>query len=501
VPVSWDCDGFSSYAHEGKERVGAGLVAPAMSEHRFEPRAERSAAPRIVWLRRDLRLSDQPAFCAAAQQGPVIPVYVLDDERAGSRKLGSASRWWLHGSLESLGRDLARRGSRLILRRGDSVEQLVALARETGASGVDAIRHYEPWWRAAEEELAQHVVLNLHDGNYLAPPGLVTTNSGMPFKIYTPFARALTRLLPLRQPLDTPELYAPVAWPESDDLDAWQLRPTSPDWAAGFRKNWTPGEGEAAAQLDAFLDQVARYDEGRSLPSVDGSSRLSPHLHWGEISPTQVWHALEDQGGQGAQTYRGEILWRDYAQNVIQQFPRYPETSYRDTFAQFPWRDPQRSEAVAADLRAWQQGRTGYPIVDAGMRQLWAIGWMHNRVRMIAASFLIKHLLLDWRHGERWFWDTLVDADYANNGVNWQWVSGSGLDSSMFPRIMAPLSQSEKFHAAGYIREWVPELAFLSDADIHDPPEGKRPTAYPTKRIGHKEARERAMAAYRQAKS
>ena len=455
-------------------------------------------APRIVWLRRDLRLADQPAFHAAAAQGPVIAVFVLDDERAGDRRAGGASRWWLHGSLEALEKSLSRHRSRLILRRGDAVKHLVDLARETGASGIDAVRHYEPWWHAAEEDLAARLDLDLHDGNYLAPPGTATTGSGTPFKIYTPFARALARLLPLRDPLDEPHLRAPRSWPASDTLSDWKLLPDKPDWAAGFREAWRPGEAEAHAQLEDFLDRVGAYETDRNLPSIDGSSRLSPHLHWGEISPGQIWHALQGRRGAGVDTFRGELIWRDYGQNVIAQFPRYPEESYRETFARFAWRDPRRSKEAEADLRAWQRGRTGYPIVDAGMRQLWATGWMHNRVRMIAASFLIKHLLIDWRHGERWFWDTLVDADYANNGVNWQWVSGSGVDSNMFPRIMAPLAQSEKFAAAPYIREWVPELAGLSDGEIHDPVE--RPEGYPEKRIGHREARERALAAYGRAK-
>ena len=456
--------------------------------------------PRIVWLRRDLRLADQPAFCAAAEQGAVIPVYVLDEAIAADRRMGGASRWWLHGSLKALSDDLTSRGSRLILRRGDVIEQLTIVAQEAGASGIDAIRHYEPWWREAEEQLAQRLDLSLHEGNYLVPPGLVTTGSGQPFKIYTPFARALLRLLPLREPLDVPALTPPLAWPASDRLEDWKLLPERPDWAAGFRKSWVPGERAAHAQLDDFLDKAADYAEARNEPAVDGSSRLSPHLHWGEISPTQVWHALESVGGAGAETYRGEIIWRDYAQNVLYQCPRYPERNYRDTFDRFAWRDPNTDEAAAADLDAWRQGLTGYPIVDAGMRQLWATGWMHNRVRMIAASFLVKHLLIDWRLGARWFWDTLVDADYANNGVNWQWVSGSGVDSNMFPRIMAPLSQSVKFNAADYIREWVPELSALPDAEIHDPPESLRPASYPPKRLAHREARERALAAYRAAR-
>lgn len=454
-------------------------------------------APRLVWLRRDLRLADQPAFFAASEHGPVIPVYILDDERAGDRKLGGASRWWLHGSLADLDASLCEQGSRLILRRGDSVAEIIKLVAETNATGIDAVRHYEPWWREAEAELASQIDLRLHDGNYLAPPGMVTTGSGQPFKIYTPFARALIPHLPLRDPLPPPKLTAPAKWPASDKLKEWSLLPDKHDWAAGFRDSWTPGEATAHALLEDFADRIMDYDEDRNKPSIDGSSRLSPHLHWGELSPTQVWHALESSHGKGADTFRGEIVWRDYAQNVIAQVPRYPEESYRETFARFPWRDPEKDESAASDLGAWQQGRTGYPIVDAGMRQLWSIGWMHNRVRMIAASFLIKHLLLDWRLGERWYWDTLVDADYGNNGVNWQWVSGSGVDSSMFPRIMAPLNQSEKFDAAGYIREWVPELAGLSDSEIHDPSDANRPGAYPDKLIGHKEARDRALAAYR----
>ncbi len=243
--------------------------------------------------------------------------------------------------------------------------------------------------------------------------------------------------------------------------------------------------------MDAFVDAAGNYDETRNLPSIEGSSRLSPHLHFGELSPAYVWHRLADAGGS-VEVFLGEIGWRDYAQNVILQFPEYGSRNARDRFDALDWR---RSDK---DLAAWQRGRTGYPIVDAGMRQLWATGWMHNRVRMIAASFLIKHLLIDWRKGEQWFWDTLVDADYASNAVNWQWVAGTGIDSNMFSRIMAPLSQSEKFDAAGYIRTWVPELADLPDDAIHDPDAaGCRPDAYPAKIIGHREGRERALAAMR----
>ena len=456
-------------------------------------------APVIVWLRRDLRLADQPAFHAAAAAGPVIPVYVLDDETAKHRKLGGASRWWLHHSLAALDRDLRRLGSRLILRRGKCEDVLPAIAAETGAREVHALRHHEPWWRNAERAVGKALDLHLHDGNYLTTPASLLTGGGNPYRIFTPFWRALEQEMPPPEPLPAPELAAPAKWPASDKLAEWTLLPTKPDWAGGFRDAWRVGEAAAHEQLDDFLHRVGDYETARNLPSIDGSSRLSPHLHFGALSPRQVWHALDGHRGIGVQSFRRELGWRDFAQGIIAQFPDYGERGFREEYDRLPWRDPARNKGAAADLAAWQHGRTGYPIVDAGMRQLWATGWMHNRVRMIAASFLIKHLLIDWRHGERWFWDTLVDADNANNSVNWQWVSGSGVDASLFSRIMAPLVQSPKFAAAGYIREWVPELADLSDDDIHDPV--FRPTGYPQPVIGHREARERALAAYRTLKS
>ena len=461
------------------------------------------ASPQIVWLRRDLRLADNPALYAAAQAGPIIPVFVLDDERTGDRKYGGASRWWLHHSLESLAKSFGRHNASLILRGGDSVDILADLAVKTGASAIHANRHYEPWWRKAQGDLKTALPegcdLELHDGNYLMPPGTATTGSGDPYKIYTPFSRTMRDLMPPRDDLPAPETISqPGDLPPSDDLADWSLLPTNPDWSTEMAKFWSIGEDAARERLDWWADHVGEYDEGRNLPSVGQTSQMSPHLHWGEISPVQIWHRMKDKRSDGWRTYESELIWRDYAQNILCQFPRYPEESYRDAIDDSKlWRNPNRGHVIQEELEAWQYGRTGYPIVDAGMRQLWAIGWMHNRVRMIAASFLIKHLLIDWRHGERWFWDTLVDADYASNGTNWQWVAGTGVDSNMFPRIMAPLSQSEKFDAAGYIREWVPELADLPDSEIHNPSDKCRPSDYPAKIIGHKEARERALEAYR----
>lgn len=448
-------------------------------------------APSILWLRRGLRLADQAALVAACAAGPVIPVYVLDDDTPRHRRMGGASRWWLHHSLTSLAAALEARGSRLILRRGRCEEVLASLAKETGACEAHALHHYEPWWRNAERAVARLLNLHLHHGNYLAPPGSVVTGSGTPFKIYTPFWRALCERMPPAPPLPSPaSIPAPSEWPASDRLDDWGLLPVKPDWAAGFRDDWTPGEGGALERLATFGNRAARYEQRRNLPAVEGTSRLSAHLHFGEISPATIWHAVAEAGGSVA-TFLGEIGWRDYAQNVILQLPDYGSRNARETYDGFPWRAGREADA---DLAAWQQGRTGYPIVDAGMRQLWVTGWMHNRVRMIAASFLIKHLLIDWRRGEEWFWDTLVDADYGSNAVNWQWSAGTGVDSNMFVRIMAPLSQSEKFDAAGYIRQWVPELAHLSDAEIHDP--ALPVCGYPRKMVPHAEGRARALAAH-----
>jgi len=453
-------------------------------------------SPVLLWLRRDLRLSDQPALHAACASGaPVIPVYVLDDETPKHRAMGGASRWWLHHALAGMDAGLREKGSRLVLRRGRSDAVLAELAEQVGAREVHALAHYEPWWRNAERAVAKRLDLRLHDGNYLAPPGSVLTGAGTSYRIFTPFWRALRERMPPPEPLRAPaRIAAPADWPDSEPLADWGLLPTKPDWAAGFAGEWTPGEAGARAGLDDFVDEVGRYEQGRNLPAIEGTSRLSPHMHFGEISPGAVWHRLAGQGG--CETFLSEIAWRDFAQNLILQFPDYASRNGRAQYDALPWRD---GAEARRDLRAWQRGRTGYPIVDAGMRQLWATGWMHNRVRMIAASFLIKHLLIDWCEGERWFWDTLVDADYGNNATNWQWSAGTGVDANLFVRIMAPLSQSAKFDAGDYIRRWVPELAGLSDQAIHDPV--ARPRGYPQPLIGHAEGRARALAAHARMKS
>ncbi|RDE05192.1 cryptochrome/photolyase family protein [Sphingomonas aracearum] len=449
----------------------------------------------LLWLRQDLRLSDHPALLAAVEEGAVIPVYVLDDETPGEWRIGGAQRWWLHGSLAALDERLRERGSRLILRRGACAQVLRDLAAETGATVIHALRHYEPWWRDAERALGDR--LCLHDGNHLAPPERVTTAAGAPFRIYGSFWKALAAHLPPEAPHAAPEhVPAPETWPASDTLEEWRLLPTRPNWAAAFGEDWTPGEEEALRKAESFALQVDVYEKERNLPARQGTSRLSPHLHFGEISPRRIWAAVE--GRADADKFRKELAWRDFTQGLVLALPDYGTRPGRARFEHFPFRT---GRAAEADLAAWKQGRTGYPIVDAGMRQLWVSGWMHNRVRMIAASFLVKHLLIEWREGERWFWDTLIDADYGNNAVNWQWIAGSGVDANMWGRIMAPLAQSEKFGAGDYIRRWVPELANVPDPAIHDPDEaGCRPADYPPKIIGHREARARALEAGRKAR-
>lgn len=449
------------------------------------------AGPSLVWLRQDLRLHDQPALMAAAGEGAVVPVYVLDDESPGRWKIGAAQRWWLHYSLERLDEDLRRIGSRLILRRGRAEEELARLVEETRAVRVHACRHFEPWWREAEEKVGRALELVLHDGSVLAPPERVRTGSGTPYKIYTPWWRALQEELPPARPVEAPKsLVAPSRWPRSDVLGSWKLLPTRPDWAKGFGEEWTPGEAGAIDRLEDFAGRAGDYRARRDRPGDEGTSRFSPHLHFGELSPRQIWAGLPDRAGE---KFRKELAWRDFSQGVMLTQPEIGEKAGRPALADFPWRE---GEAADRDFEAWTRGRTGYPIVDAGMRQLWATGWMHNRVRMIVASFLVKHLLIDWRRGATCFWDTLVDADYGNNSQNWQWIAGTGIDSQPFGRIMAPIVQSRKFGAGDYIRRWVAELERLDDDRIHEPGED-RPGDYPEPLIGHKEGRERALAAMR----
>lgn len=433
------------------------------------------AAPAIVWFRRDLRLADNPALAAAMATGaPVLPVYVFDEDLEG-RRIGGAARWWLDKSLRALDADLRTKGSRLVLRRGDAEAELGRLVRDSGARVVFWNRLVEPGPAARDRRLrddlaGQGIESREFDAALLLPPGALTTTTGGPYRVFTPFARALRSRLGALDLLPAPErLAAPEAWPASDDLDAWSLHPDAPDWSIGF--DWVPGEAAALARLEAFLDRgLSDYPQERETPGVDGSSRQSPHLHWGEISPARIYLGARgaaeagEAGDAAAEKLIGELCWRDFCANLLHHFPTLPTRSFRPEFEAFPWRDD------PAGLDAWRRGRTGYPIVDAGMRQLWTTGWMHNRVRMIVASFLVKDLRIHWRAGEAWFWDTLVDADQASNAANWQWVAGSGADAAPYFRIFNPVLQDQRFDAEGtYVRRWIPELSGLPDRWLHAP--------------------------------
>jgi deoxyribodipyrimidine photo-lyase len=470
-----------------------------------------TGAPVIWWVRQDLRLCDNAALSAALATGaPVLPVFVLDDDSAGAWAPGGASRWWLHGSLAALSAALAARGAPLVLRRGDSRKVIPALAEETGAQAVFAGRMYEPWARQRDRDVAallseRGVRIEGFRTALLFEPWEIRTTTGGPYGVYTPFSRACFTASAPAQPTPPPaRIPAPASVPASDRLEDWQLRPSRPDWAGGLREAWQPGEAGASARLEAFLaSALHRYESLRNRPDLPGTSCLSPHLHWGEISPASVWHAAVASGaaqGASVEAFLRELLWREFSHHLLWHRPEMPEAPLKPAFAAFPWRnDP-------AALRAWQKGRTGYPIVDAGMRQLWHSGWMHNRVRMITASFLVKHLLIPWQEGAAWFWDTLVDADLAANSASWQWVAGCGADAAPYFRIFNPILQGAKFDPEGnYVRRWVPELARLPADLIHRPWEAQ-PLAlaeagvtlgrtYPWPIVEHAAARARALAA------
>uniref|UniRef100_UPI0004100937 cryptochrome/photolyase family protein n=1 Tax=Rubritepida flocculans TaxID=182403 RepID=UPI0004100937 len=465
--------------------------------------------PRLVWFRQDLRIADNPALAAAAE-GPLLCVYVLDDAAAGRWAHGGAQRWWLHHSLAALERALAARGAALHLARGSAREIIPRLAAAIGAGEVHAGRLTEPWARARDEAVhraleAEGRRLVLHTSSLLHEPHRIRTGQGRPYSVYTPFARALFALGEPPPPLPAPArlLPAPGA-PEGLPLAALGLIPAPPipEWWREFPAHWTPGEAGAAERLARFARAaLPAYGARRNTPGVEGTSGLSPHLRFGELSPRQVWHAARAAGARGEDAFLKEILWREFAHHLLWHRPDMPEQPLQQGFARFPWRPD------AALLRAWRRGRTGYPIVDAGMRQLWRMGWMHNRVRMIAGSLLVKHLLQPWQEGAAWFWDTLLDGDLASNSASWQWVAGCGADAAPYFRVFNPVLQGEKFDTDGaYVRRWVPELARLPDRFLHKPweaPEAVLRAAgvalgrdYPRPVIQHGEGRARALAAY-----
>jgi deoxyribodipyrimidine photo-lyase len=446
-------------------------------------------SPSIVWFRDDLRLADHPALRAALDRGePVIGLYVLDEESDGIRPLGGAARWWLHHSLASLAERLAERGSRLILRRGRAERIVRDMVEDTGAGAVFWNRRYGGPERAVDAALKS----GLRDGgvevasfaaSVLFEPWTVTTGSGTKFSVYSPFWRACLASPPPRAPLPEPrEVPGAGRYPGSDDLADWALLPTAPDWAQGLRDTWEPGEPAATQRLREFLDEdLGHYDDARDRPAAGATSLLSPRLRWGELSPHTVWHAAVD--APGASGFLSEIGWREFAWHTLYHSPDLATQNLRREFDAFPW---PRLKPTA--LSAWQQGQTGYAIVDAGMRELWTTGYMHNRVRMITASFLIKNLMIDWRHGEEWFWDTLVDADGASNPFNWQWVAGSGADAAPYFRVFNPELQADKFDKGrDYIGRWAPD---------HTDAAGQPPTPM----VDLKATRQNALAAYEKVK-
>jgi deoxyribodipyrimidine photo-lyase len=428
--------------------------------------------PAIVWFRDDLRIADNPALSAAAGSGlPLVCVYVWDEDSPGVRPPGGAARWWLHHSLTALAADLERLGVSLTILRGPAEQVIGDLVETTEAAAIYWNRRYGEAERNADEAVkssarARGLDATSSGAGLLFEPWTIHTGSGTPFSVFTAFWRACLAAPAPRKPMAAPDALTPG--PRLDDnsgrrmpvvgLDELGLLPGHPDWAGGLRETWAPGERSARATLDRFLaDGIADYWRDRDTLGVDATSRLSPHLRWGEISPHTVWHATAaartTANADGAAAFLSELGWREFAYHTLFQRPAMATENIRDEFDGFPW-PPLHPQS----LHAWQRGRTGIPLVDAGMRELWHTGTMHNRVRMVVASFLTKNLLIDWRLGEQWFWDTLVDADPASNPFNWQWVAGSGADAAPYFRVFNPELQREKFDShVDYVRRWVPE--------------------------------------------
>jgi deoxyribodipyrimidine photo-lyase len=478
--------------------------------------ASTSPSPLIVWFRDDLRVSDHPALDTAAKASartgaPVICLYVLDE--AGERPLGGAARWWLAQSLRSLQGSLATTGSSLVLRKGPAARVIAELVRETGAVEVfwNEIAHAPD--QAAADRLAADleaigIASRSFPGDLLISPVDIRNKEGRGLRVFTPFWKRVLTLGPPPEPLPAPKELGSAPGIASDGLEDWRLEPSRPDWAAGLRETWTPGEKSARARLKAFLKTgLVGYSIDRDRPDRAGTSGLSAHLRFGELSPRQIWHAARFAADERpelsghVEKFLSELGWREFCRHLLYDVPDLATRNLQPSFDAFPW---QRDDKA---LAAWQRGQTGYPIVDAGMRELWHTGVMHNRVRMVVASFLVKHLLIDWREGEKWFWDTLVDADPGSNPANWQWVAGSGADAAPYFRVFNPILQGEKFDPDGvYVRRWVPELTGLPNKLIHQPWSAaplelaaagvELGKTYPRPIVDHRAGRERALAAY-----
>jgi deoxyribodipyrimidine photo-lyase len=477
----------------------------------------------LVWFHNDLRLADHPALTRAVDRStPVIPVFIWAPEEEGDWPPGGAHRWWLHHSLDALAERLERKSSHLLLRTGPSLDTLRDLIDATEADAVYWNTRYAPALRERDQEIADAlrddgIEVKTFASRILHDPDALRTQSGGPYHVYTPFLNKFRETVEVGEPLPVPRMgprFAPSSWPDSLDLDALDLLSAAQDGVdrtEQFDEVWTPGEHGAHRRLHQFLDQhIIDYDDARDRPDKDGTSMLSPHLHWGEISPRQVWQRTQNWVRNGsmreaADAFLSEVIWREFAYHILYHYPTLPTEPLKEKFSDFNWQ--QDDDA----LDRWKRGQTGYPIVDAGMRQLYQIGWMHNRVRMIVGSFLTKDLRIPWQEGERWFWDTLVDGDLANNSLNWQWVAGCGPDAQPFFRIFNPVSQGEKHDPEGaYVRKWVPELKDLPNEYIHHPwdaPDEVLEEAgvaldedYPEPMVDHSEAREQALAAYQKVK-
>jgi len=491
-------------------RIAGGERETAAGQDLSSPGAD------IVWLRDDFRLDDQPAI-DAAQSHPALYVYVHDDSARNGRPLGGAARWRLAQSLQSFAKRLAARGARLDIVSGEADRTILALARAAKAHRVVWTRRYEAVSIALDgsvkTSLREHGVVALSfNGRLMREPWEVAKPDGAPSGSFSAFWRRHRALPALPAPSPAQDRLMQAPWPEDAPqrvtIEALRLTPVKPDWSGELALGETPGEEGALATLASFVDSgLASYAEGRDLTAREATSRLSAHLRFGEISPRRIAVAVEAAAAAqpallgDAEKYLAELGWRDFAAALLYRHPNLATRPLRAQFERFPWRDDDTG------FRAWARGLTGYPIVDAGMRQLWRTGYMHNRVRMIAASFLIKHLLIDWRRGEQWFWDTLADADPASNPLNWQWVAGSGADAAPFFRIFNPMLQAEKFDPDGaYTRRWVPELARLEALDIHAPWRASSDAlnragivlgkTYPTPIVDHAQARARALAVF-----
>ena len=467
----------------------------------------------IVWFRQDLRIADNPALRAAAKVGSVLPVYIWAPEEEGNWAPGSASRWWLHRSLESLSGDLSQFGSRLTLCHGKSLLCLMELVKASGATAVYWNRRYEPAIVQRDQGIKQALQdrgldVKSFNSSLLFEPWEIENKQGRPFQVFTPFWRKCLSQNSDLDPLPAPAaLSRPVEWPASASLSDWQLQPEI-EWDKGLRKTWQVGAAAGEQQLQHFVaTSAAAYEDRRNELALDGTSWLSPHLHFGEISPRQVWAevraavAADPSAQAGADCFLSEIGWREFGYHLLHHFPSSTTRALRAPFRQFPWREEQEN------LERWQRGQTGYPVVDAAMRQLWQTGWMHNRARMIVASFLCKHLLIPWQRGAEWFWETLVDADLASNTLGWQWTAGCGADAAPFFRIFNPITQGDKFDPHGeYVRRWVPELADLptkwlfrpwaASDEVRNVASVKLGCNYPCPIVDHAIARQAALDAY-----